>query len=374
MKNLFANRRVVAITIFLITILSVICVSLYVWADPQLNAIATATRVILTQDSRSATKSVAESQTALPMTNNALTFDASLTQTAVPTITFTPTLTITPSYTPSLTFTPTPTSTPELISCATDVSSKLGIYKQPSLAVSQLTTVDSGEKINIIANAAGTGWYLVETSQGQRGWLPNESMPSVTCPISSASLAYLAGWDGGRNYVFNDIFAGPTVWKDQAGKTITPLKNQNTYILRLSNEVTQASPFNVAPPIPYLSDFSFYTSLLFVSNKDYIGVRFWDDGENYYELRVNNNCQITLVDSANINDLVPRDPIGTQSFCYGGQNTFLEMHVVDSQLSVYLNGAQMVPFTLTSNYQGSGFSIKNAGADINFEYFVITSP
>jgi len=98
--------------------------------------------------------------------------------TATPLPTNTPSLTPTPTATSTATFTPTSTATPTPI-VAQARYKDTALYQDPGVESTLVTTVDQGATIYVTwvkRDAGGNTWYLVETSNGLRGWMVSTSI------------------------------------------------------------------------------------------------------------------------------------------------------------------------------------------------------
>lgn len=107
-----------------------------------------------------------------PPTNTPYVVTATPLPTGTATLTPTPTATPTPTFTPTATFTPTP-----IVAQARYKDTAL--YQDPGVESTLVTTVDQGATIYVTwikRDAGGNTWYLVETSNGLRGWMVSTSI------------------------------------------------------------------------------------------------------------------------------------------------------------------------------------------------------
>lgn len=342
--NIFSlNKRSVGIILFFALFIIVICFSLFSIANPQYNIVATQTRAELTKVSYTLTSSYTQTQAALP--------------------------TNTPTFTPSPvpTMTQVPTATPILSACEVRTTTTTDLFSAPSLGGKVLKTITPNEIVQVKGETEGFDWYLVSVDNIV-GWvnIADNNFEFDNCQITTADLAFLIG---ANNFVFSETFYGKYRWVDENNQPIQILK-QN--LLFNAEGAQQKQAFIREQPFEWLETFNLYTSYVWGPNYDYAGVRFWDDEENYYEIRINNSCQIELIDSG-VSIESPRDIDNPLALCYSDKINYLHMWVDEQRyLRVQINESEPVLFSLPAVYQGNGIKFVAQNASINIQFVIIS--
>jgi len=371
MKETSATAKVMLILFFVTFLLSIVCLGTYVLlVAPRLNAVATATLAERTQ------AAVDGPNAANLNTQEAIfgmeTQHVGETLTAVPTLTSSPTLIPSPTGTPTLIPTPTLTPTQSLSKCA--ISGGGLIYPLPSKAFAQFARTIS-PVITVLAQADKTGWYLVNYEKSKTGWMNIENLRfDSSCVPVSTNMEFLTGWDqDGKRVFMDDFYTTDFGWKTDEGDLTVVTNDKKTYVLPLGGSSAQQA-YLKNQPFDLSGNFSLYTSFAYVRSAKYFGVRFWDDGTNYYEVRVTTNCDLEVYDGE---DLLSRRPTLTQQNCYAGHQNFLSLKVManssgETILNATLNEAPAVDFTLPGRYEGKKFSwVWGLGTQVEVEYLVL---
>jgi hypothetical protein len=369
MRENSATGKVILALFFVTFVLLLVCLGIYFLVAPNLNAVATATLAGRTQAAIDATR------TSQAQTQDAVVFQmsqhAAETLTAAPTSTFLPTAVPSQTRTPTLTPTVTLTPTPVLSKCTIQTSGL--IYPLPSKAFSQFS-VTTKTPVNVLAQADRTGWYLVNYEKSKIGWMNVENLKfSSSCIPVSTQMEFLAGWDKDGVRVFMDDFYTDFGWMTNERDISAVTKDKRTYVLPLSGNTAQQAYlknqlFDVS------EKFALHTSYSLVRENKYFGVRFWDDGSDYYELRATVNCELELYDGDN---LLSRRPALTKQNCYAGFQNYLAFEVFENSngqltLSAALNESPSIDFLLPSQYVGKQFSwVWGLGSQVEVEYLLL---
>lgn len=350
MKNIPVSPRIISVLIFAIAVFALVCFGLYTFADPQFARIATETNVVKTQDA-----GFAEATNAVGTLNaDATTISFYKTQTAIPT----PTLTA--------------TQPPELVSCSVELQSGAILYTGPSEGFASKRIQDM--KTSIIAYAKNTNWYKIEEQPDGYMWVQKKFVNlDDSCEPVAVSLSYLAGWGQDQQVVLEENFSTTYSWVGSNNKLVFPLpfsQDKNMQVLPVSGESRQMVSLK-NQPFPYLGNLIIHSSFYWARSGKY-GYRIWGDDVNYYDILVNQNCEIELYDSGE--PLLQRLAI-TKKFCYYDNINYFEIGVSkDGILSMKLNEIEPYLFQLENIYQGEQFAlVADEGALAEVEYVVITT-
>ncbi|NOT03001.1 MAG: hypothetical protein HOP27_00215 [Anaerolineales bacterium] len=344
MKISSLNNRSIAIIVIFTFIIVFACVVLFSLANPKYNAVATQTRAERTSIAYTVTNSYLQTQSALP--------------------TNTPTLT--PSPIPTNTQIPTPL--PVLSTCDAKILNSANLFAVPSTAGKVLLAFSPNAKIRVMGKTEGFDWYLASTMNDTVGWVETSSIKieNTNCEITNAELPFLMGIN---NAVFSETFYGKYRWVDENGSPIQVLRQA----LVFNAEGTQKQAIVREQPFGWLETFNLYTSYVWGPNYDYGGVRFWDDGKNYYEIRIRNSCQIELIENG-VSLEPPRDINNNTVLCYSDKINYLHIWVDEQRyLRIQLNEVgEPILFTLPTIYQGSGIKFVAQNSSMNIQFVVIS--
>jgi len=345
------NPRVAAVVLLVVTVIVFVCIVLYSYGDRVFSNLAVATRTARSELEVFASETSQVSTVSANATNVA----ATSTQLAMPTATFTPTQT--PTFTPP----------PELSSCKLTLKQGVSIYQGPSKGYPFIKTI-SEDSVIVLAEAKNIGWVKIEPVSEKFLWVSkNDFLKSNDCFPKVVDLAYLMGWSVDQKLVFQEDFSSIIRWVDSKENFAEISKGTPTLILN-PNEVITLEP---SQSLGYMENFSIYTSFYREAN-GYLGLRFWSDGEKYYEIRVTYNCDFELYDHAG-KLVLPARNAGSVD-CLGGTTNFLSVIASGKNLRLSLNGLNSIDFPIEPIYTGDSFSFTTSASKINLEYVVITKP
>jgi hypothetical protein len=368
MRENFANGKIILGLFFAAFFALVVCLGVYFVAAPKLNVMATDTLSGRTQSAIENTK-IAETQTSQAVESQKTQY-AEETLTAAPTPTFPPTPIPSSTNPPTLTPTASLTPTPELSACSAPPTGS--IYPLPSKAFKPFVT-STNRSATVLAQADRTGWYLVKYENNQLGWINIENLKLTNCVPTSAPIELLTGWNKDGARVFMDDFFTDYGWKTSEKDISAITRDKRTFVLPLSGEQAQQAYLR-SQSFDLTDSFSMYASYALIRANKYFGVRFWDDGVNYYELRATIDCNLELY---NGEDFLSRRPALTKQNCYAGfQNYFAAKVFKDPNgqliLSASLNESPYIDFLLPAQYTGKKFSwVWGLGSQVEVEYFLL---
>jgi hypothetical protein len=342
-------------------IVSAICAGSYAYAQPKFNQAITATKTKQTEVAKLSTDVFMETE-----------FSIAKTQTAMPTSTPSPTVTATPTNTITLTIPATKTNTPVLSSCTIKLNSDAYVYPLPSTG-SEGKMVSESDTIQLLASVEKLNWAEI-TVNTEPYWVKFDDIQR-SCETITLPLPYLMGWKELGNVIFYDNNASIYTWVDQNNSNITPkliahYNPNNAYYLPLdSNQISQASIKN--QPFGYMGNFTLITSYLWKNSNGDVGIKFWDNGTNYYEVRINNQCGIGLYDTGE--SIFSRDT--GEKNCFYDHSNILQLSVQSSDdsstISMVLNGKNEILANLPNHYIGDQISWNLYGASFDVNYFAI---
>ena len=346
------NPRVAAVILLVLTVVVFACLVLYSYGDGVFSNLAVATRTARSQQEIIASVTSQVSTASVDATNAA----ATLTQSAVPPATFTPTQP--PTFTPP----------PELSSCNLALKQGALIYQDPSKG--SPSSDPSEENVVAIAEAKNIGWVKIQPVNEKFLWVPKDNLlQSNDCFPKVVDLAYLTGWSLSQNLVFQEDFSSINRWMDSQGEFAEVLVSKGIPALILNpNDVVT---LEADPSLGYMENFSMYLSFYREAN-GYLGVRFWNDGANYYEVHVTYNCDFELYDQTG-ELILPLRNAG-EADCLKDSTNFLSIVINGKELSLSLNSMTPIDFPIKPIDKGDLFSFTTSGSKIKLEYLVITKP
>lgn len=350
MKNIIMTPRVLAIFVFVISALTLICFGLYTFGAPQFSGLATQTSVNKTQNA------VFIIQTNAISTEfaNATALSDFQTQTAIPTITST----ITPL--------------PILQSCQAEIRAGTVLYSGPSKG--SLSYREQESSIFILAEAKNIGWYKIDTVSNQFSWVQKQDVDiQDNCIPASVSLSFLLGLDSVQRVILEENFSTAYSWVGKNEELISPIPSpEDRKVQRLPISGTPEQIVSLRNQhFGYLDNFTIFTSFSWARSGSF-GFRFWNDGLNYYDVFIDQNCDIQIIDSG---DLLVKRTIITDKFCYYGYTNYLEVSLSkDAILNIKVNEAEPIVFQLDKVYQGEKISfVVTNEATVNIEYIIVTT-
>lgn len=350
MKNISISPRIIAIFAFAIAATTLICFGLYTFADPQFAQIATETNEIKTKDAGF----VIETNVINTQDADATAISLQQTQTAFPTATL------------------TATQPPTLVSCSANLPDGTLLYSGPSKGFTSKRTTQT--KVDIVAHAKNTSWYKIDSQLSEYVWVQEKSVEiDNSCQPVSVSLSYLAGWNDKQEVVLEENFSTTYSWTNDKDKLIfsMPFSLDKDYQVLPIAGSPRSLVYLRNQPFSYMNNLLIRSSFYWARSGSF-GYRFWDDGVNYYDVVVNQDCNIQVYDSGKL--LLQRPSI-TEVYCYYGHINYFEVGVsVDGVLSMKVNEIEPYLFQLENIYQGEGFAlIADNNASTEVEYIIITT-
>lgn len=351
------NTRVIAFLLLFTAFVVFVCFLLYTYGSPKFEAAATATREKNTQ----VAETMAQENSVVTQQAEQTLESLYQTQTAVPTATQTPTATL------------TLTATPVLENCVLTVRSGALFYQGPSVGFA--SALVKATTLPILAEAENIGWYKSAENQDGYTWVQKKDMVGGDCTPKAAALSYLMGWDTGNSVLLEENFSKINEWvykpDDEPINPIMP-SGQEYQVLEIG-KARQSTQVSLRKPFGYLPNFSIYTSFVWELNGDF-GIRFWDDGVSYYEVVITPTCMMQIYDTEKL--LIERQ-IVTEKSCFHTDDSdnvnYFQVSVIDSTLSLKVNEAAPISYTLESPYIGESITVVTKNSTVDIEYFVLTS-
>jgi hypothetical protein len=206
------------------------------------------------------------------------------------------------------------------------------------------------------------GWYQVHTTQGN-GWVIGNLVDLQGCDPTLYSLAYSLQIDSST--LFQDSFRNVIqTWQDISGQPlnfeyepnaggdyqlIIPVKTQQD-----ASGKSSAVPVEIsANGLSSISNFRFFTAFdrINLDDRSYIGIRYGDVANSYFEVRILGDCKINVIlqtDSGFAPVEISRPfQVGDNS-CSDSRPDYLEIRWDGTNVTVYINGVKD-PFTAAIN-------------------------
>ncbi len=287
-----------------------------------------------------------------------------------------------PTGTPSPTPTTTLTIPPQQVLCdATMPGNSRAIYPVPSQGHTYFNKlVEANSNVKILGRLADGGWYKVEAN-GQQGWIKSDALKiKDNCRPTIYDLHYLADWLGtDEQLILDDTFAtNANIWINDLTNDnfLAKTNQQGEAFLDVRTEKGEVLVTTSNPRLNSLSAFSLYTSFSVnsISDQSYIGIRFRNNNNNYYQIILYPaGCNISVYATGNLvfsNEINPR-------ICIDRYYDMSLMLSTDYMLMLQLNGFDPIPINLQDpdgRYSHGNIGLIANEAEVQFDYLVVVSP
>jgi hypothetical protein len=165
--------------------------------------------------------------------------------------------------------------------------------------------ISVGTPVKVLGRFADRGWLKV-SANNEDGWMRSDSIKFDNNNCNSAtvySISYLLGLDQpDTTILLNDTFAsGENTWYDSSSTNLVPVADvtgeQQLVINTKSQEVISTDNSNIADNQAFRLITS--VSLTNIIDDGFVGIRFRDDGTNYYEIQLfpGEICNVNVVAS-----------------------------------------------------------------------------
>jgi hypothetical protein len=286
-----------------------------------------------------------------------------------------PSLTATPKTTPIpfSTYTPFPLQ----ILCSARVTRDTFLYPVPSIGYKSQENVMSGSSITVIAGVYGKDWYEVRLD-GIQGWLRGYlfEFSEPNCRPATYPLSYLLGIDYSSVTVLLDESFGLNqyTWIENNGLSLQPTyEGASAKLIVQSYHNLQKITSNDF--LKSVSSFNLVTSIEIRQFElgSFFGVRFSDNGSNYYEVQFYPSmCSVDIIsEKQKLEEFVMNRDICSDGFYY------LEMSIVSgNQVNLSVNGNDVISLVLegNNNFSDGKISFVVNNANIAFDYILIMTP
>jgi|SRR5579859_6571286 len=303
------------------------------------------------------------------------TFTPSYTPTASYTPSSTPTFTITPTLTSTPTVTLTPSTTP-LPTCPSKTNSDTQAFLMPVSTSGEVASIPANTPIVVKNVIDGKPWLYINY-KSQDAWIRTENVTlGADAPCTQLLRGSLASsLVSGRqltnfripdDVVVNEDFSVISpgwVYEDKLRPTIQIvgnerlLKYEHGFLHILTNESADKRPiFNTAVAAGF--------DATYIDNTSYFAIDLRVSADNsYYELRVKRDCGVELYEtvSGQPATILARDQAAN---CKSSVTDYVEVFVLDNQLSVFVNTNRVTTVGLSSSDLLSGvvrFGYNNMG-------------
>ena len=287
-KRQHLNQRIflpVFLASILLIVICVVLVALYLphWGKQVSDVQATRTAVI-----------AGEKTQFVEAANTAIVIAEQQTLSVAETLTAVPTPTLTPTLIPSPTLPASPTSAPLAKICSAKVAgADRAFYLFPGIGYKGYENIGVGSPVSVLGRYPDRGWYKVSIN-GKEGWIRSNfvRLDDANCAPTVYSVSFLLGLDqSGMAPLLNDTFASnDNVWTDSTGAIIKSTPDTQTGEQQLVlNAQTQMVVGSDNRFVQDISGFYLVTSVTFsssVEDNGFLGIRFRDNGTNYYEIRI----------------------------------------------------------------------------------------
>jgi hypothetical protein len=284
-----------------------------------------------------------------------------------------------PTNTPLPSPTVTPTIAPEAITCAAIIQGTTrAIYPVPGQGFSYFSQpLASGTEVTILGRLTDRGWQKIE-ADGVQGWIRDDGLStSGSCQPTIFDLHYLQNWVGPtEQLLLEDTFAFGDPWMDSNGSTLlTKASSTGEAMLEVlaTNEVLLSPPKLTKTDI---SAFKIFSSITVdqVREDSFIGVRFRENGSNYYQVELfPKKCLLVVYDSENLVYSNELDP----AICIDRYYDISAALAENNRFELQINGFDPISMNLQdSGGQQTHGSVKMAANNIGMQlnYFVLVAP
>lgn len=246
-----------------------------------------------------------ENATAIALSKTAIEQKTQLALSNAQTLTAAPTFTPLPSVTPSPTLASTPTLIPTQMLCDAKVSGvERALYFAPGVGY-RYKVIGVGTPVKVLGRFADRGWLKV-SANNEDGWMRSDSIKFDNNNCNNAtvySISYLLGLDRpDTTILLNDTFAsGENTWYDSTSTNLVPVADvtgeQQLVINTKSREVISTDNSNIVDNQAFRLITS--VSLTNIIDDGFVGIRFRDDGTNYYEIQLfpGEICNVNVIAS-----------------------------------------------------------------------------
>ena len=382
------NTRAVILTLIIIGLIFLICISLSALNAPRLQSIrATATIVAIVAQAQeiSATQTAKANSQYQQMTQlaedsanatnealNAITQTAEYisTQAAIPTETPTPTVTITP--------TPIPVG---VVCTAKITGSDRYLFPYPDSSMPERAIkIRRDSSVEIIGRLDDHGWVKARFQDNPPGWLRSDfyTQDENSCVPTEFNLHYLLEEDTTKQDILleDTFFTNTNRWMNSQGQDMFPFVDEfgDSRLSLRSPELETANPSRLES----INSFKLITSFTRadINSSSFVGFRFRSNPPNYLELRILRDCKVEVYTKDTLFFKGKVDS-GTNT-CNDGIDDFVNLTLDQNYLlQLIINDSDPLPVQLEDPqgiYASGGLTLLVNAADANFSYLLVTQP
>ena len=276
-----------------------------------------------------------------------------------------------------LTEIPFASPTVQLSDCKAIVKIESPMYLVPSTGLVSSELVEKNEQVQVISRLDDRSWYPMKYNDFY-GWMSSDVLDFDTaCPVTN-SLVHMFSlmgstslFDNVQSVVVEDTFANTNyTWLDESGSVVEKIVNANgDYQINIPaipvrKEITTDVLDNIKNPIV-----SFSVTRQSVGADGYIGILFFENFLDYFEIRILNDCSIE----------VRENNIPTQVFetltrkCSIQSAEYVEIETVDGQVAVSINGQSAGFIKLVQNFGFGKLSFVAEGVSAKIDFIVVAT-